>query len=281
MTANSLSRCLCLAIVLVTGNQAVSAKEPLKIYIETDLEGASGVYKFSQTREKDSSLNLAACRYLMDDIAAVVRGLRAAGVQKITILDGHGNQAFIPDYMVPGATYITGLPRPRGEVGLDASYSGFILLGLHAMMGTSDGVLSHTQSSRGENRYWYNGVESGEIAQSSAIAGHYGVPTIMVTGDEATCREAHKFLGVECVTVAVKRGLAREAAELYPFGETREALYEGAKRAVEAIPRCKPFHLQLPIKAKKQWLSFDAQNPTGKLMTKEGEIPDMLHILDF
>ena len=281
MAVKFLSRCLCLAIVFAVGHQTLSAKEPLKIYIETDLEGASGVYKFSQTREKDSPLNLAACRYLMDDIAAVVRGLREAGVQKIIILDGHGNQAFIPDYMVPGATYITGLPRGEVEPGLDASCSGFILLGLHAMMGTRDGVLHHTQSSRGENRYWYNGVESGEIVQSSAIAGHFGVPTIMVTGDEATCREARKFLEPHCVTVAVKRGLARESAELYPFQETRKALYEGGKRAVAAIPQCKPFRLQLPIKAKKQWLSFDAQNPKGKLLTKEGEIPDMLHILDF
>lgn len=222
MAVKFLFRCLCLAILLAAGGPGLSAKEPLKIYIETDLEGASGVYKFSQTREKDTPLNLAACRYLMDDIAAVVRGLRAAGVEKIVVLDGHGNQAFIPDFMVPGATYITGKPRSGHKPGLDGSYAGFIMLGLHAMMGTPDGVLCHTQSSRSENRYWYNGVESGEIAQSSAIAGHYGVPTIMVTGDEATCREARKFLGEHCVTVAVKRGLTREAAELYPFEETRK-----------------------------------------------------------
>jgi D-amino peptidase len=282
MALKFLRQCFCVAAALAAGQCVLFAKEPQKIYIETDLEGASGVYKFSQTREKDSPLNLAACRYLMDDIAAVVRGLRAAGVERIVVLDNHGNQTFIPDYMSPGATYITGDPRPGGhEPGLDASYSGFILLGLHAMMGTADGVLCHTQNSRSENRYWYNGVESGEIVQSSAIAGHYGVPTILVTGDEATCREARKFLDPHCVTVAVKRGLARESAELYPFEETRRALYEGAKRAAAAIPLCKPYSLRLPIKAKKQWLVFDAQNPNGKLMTKEGEIRDMLHILDF
>ena len=72
----------------------------------------------------------------------------------------------------------------------------------------------------------YNGVESGELAQNAAIAGYYGVPAIMVNGDEATCREAKKFFGDNCVTVAVKRGLAREAAVLYPFEETRKALYD-------------------------------------------------------
>ena len=280
MGVNGWLRWVCVAGALAAVGQAVDGKEPLKVYIDTDLEGASGVYKFSQTREKDSPLNLAACRYLMDDIAAVVRGLRDAGVEKIVILDGHGSQTFIPDAMVRGATYITGLPRGEIVGGLDGSYSAVILLGFHAMMGTADGVLCHTQSSRSENRYWYNGVESGEIVQSAARAGHYGVPTVMVTGDEATCREARKFLDPHCVTVAVKRGVARESAELYPFEETRQALYEGAKRAVAAISQCKPFKLQLPIQAKKQWLSFDAQHPKGTLKTKEGVIPDMLHILD-
>lgn len=271
----------CFAVALVVVCAAADKPARLKIYIETDLEGASGVFKFSQTREKDTPLNLQACRYLMDDIAAVVRGLRAAGVEEILVLDGHGTQAFLPEHMEPGAKYITGTPRPGIAWGLDETYAGFIMLGLHAMMGTPDGVLCHTQSSRGENRYWYNGVESGEIVQSSAIAGHYGVPAIMVTGDEATCSEAHKFLGENCVTVATKRGLARESAVLYPFQETRKALYEGAKRAVAAIPQCKPFKLQLPIQVKKEWLLRDAHNPQGKLMTKEGQVADMLHILDF
>jgi len=62
----------------------------------------------------------------------------------------------------------------------------------------------------------------------------------MVSGDEATCREAKKFFEDDCVTLAVKRGLAREAAVLYPFEETRKALYDGAKRAVAAISSCKP-----------------------------------------
>jgi D-amino peptidase len=281
MAIKFLFRSVVAAIVLAAGGHVVSAKEPLKVYIITDLEGASGVYKFTQTREKDTPLNLAACRYLMDDLAAVVRGLRDGGVQQIVILDGHGSQTVIPELMVPGATYITGTPRPGPLTGFDNTYSAMVLVGMHAMMGTADGVLHHTQSSRSENRYWYNGVESGEIAQGAAFAGHYGIPTTLVTGDEAACREARKFLGPHCVTVAVKRGLARESAELYPFEETRKALYEGAKRSVAVIPQCKPYVLQVPIKARKQWLSLDAQNPKGKLMTKEGEIPDALHLLSF
>jgi D-amino peptidase len=195
-----------------------------KIYVVTDLEGISAVYKFAQTRETDTPLARQAREFFMGDLAAVVRGLRAGGATEIVVLDGHGNQALLPELMAPGAKYITGLPRPEAFPALDGTYVGVVFLGFHAMMGTPDGVLNHTQASKTENRYWYNGVESGELAQCAAVAGHFGVPAIMVSSDEATCREAENFLGRACVTVAVKRGLARESAMLYPLAETRPKL---------------------------------------------------------
>ncbi|MCX8037784.1 MAG: M55 family metallopeptidase [Candidatus Sumerlaeia bacterium] len=265
-------------LVLFAGS--VWAKTPRKIYVNTDLEGISGVYRWAQTIPTTTPLAIQAREFFMGDLAAVIRGLRDGGATEIVVLDGHGNQALLPHLMVPGATYITGRPRPAFLYGLDESYAGMVMLGFHAMNGTPDGVLHHTQSSRTENRYWYNGVESGELAQNAAIAGHYGVPVIMVTGDEATCREAEKFFGKTCVTVAVKKGIAREAAILYPFEETRKALYEGAKRAMKVIPQCKPYKLELPIKVKTERLVFDASGKS-KLVTKEGTVPDQLHILDF
>jgi D-amino peptidase len=268
----------CCVAALAIGDAAGAAP---KIYIVTDLEGASGVYKFAQSREKETPLGQTAMEYLMGDIAAVVRGLRAAGVGEIVILDGHGSQAFVPHLMEPGAKYITGQPRPGPLYGLDNSFAGMVLLGYHAMMGTPDGVLNHTQSSKSENRYWYNGVESGELAQCGAIAAHYGVPPILVTGDEATCREARKFFGEACVTVAVKQGISREAAVLYPFAETRKALFEGAQKAVAAIPRCKPYQLTYPVRAKKTYLVFEGADKKPRLVTKEGEAADALHLLSF
>jgi D-amino peptidase len=229
----------------------------------------------------------------MGDINAVVRGLRDGGATEILVNDGHGPQTVIPHLIEPGARHLTGKPRPAGRPswGLDESYSGLVQIGAHAMKGTPDGVLNHTQNV--VNRYWYNGVESGEIAQAALIAGYYGVPTIMVTGDEAVCREAKKFFGDNCVTVPVKQGIARYAAILYPFDETRQALYSGARKAMEVIKLCKPYTLEMPIKAKKEYLS---PNPSikeylekestpdywkSKLLTKEGIIKDVLQIYSF
>ena len=274
-----MNRLTFIIVMLFTSFTSLTAQ--IKIFIETDLEGVSGVFNFTQTREKGSPENLKACEYFMADLAAVVRGLRDGGADEIVIIDGHGNQAMVPHLMVPGAVYVTGKPKPDGNHwNLDKSFSGIVMFGFHAMNGTKDGVLHHTQSSKTENRYWYNGVESGELAQTAIIAGHFGVPPILVTGDVATCREAVKFFGNNIVTVTTKEGLSREAAALYPFLETHKALYEGAKKAISAIPNCKPYIVSTPIKARMEYLDFDPSLPKPRLVGKEWIISTALQLLD-
>ncbi len=277
---NCIAKFIPLLVVCLMNAEIVSAQ--LKIYVNTDLEGISGVFNFTQTREKGSPENLLACEYFMEDMAAVIQGLRDGGATEVVVLDGHGNQAVVPHLMVPGATYITGRPRPgAGNLTLlDSSFAAMVMIGFHAMNGTPDGVLCHTQSSKTENKYWYNDIESGELVQNAVIAGYYGVPLVMVTGDKATCREANHFFGDKIVTVATKRGLSREAAELYPFEETRQALYEGAKKAVSVISQCNPYTLQFPVKAKKQQVVQDTGSSEPKMVTTEKIITDALHILD-
>jgi len=268
------------AFIALTASTQLSAQ---KIYVNTDLEGISGVYKFAQTREKDTPLNIQACEYFMGDLAAVIRGLRDGGAREIIVLDGHGSQCVIPHLMEPGARYVTGLPRPgAGNLSeLDSTFDAMVMIGFHAMMGTPDGVLHHTQSSRTENRYWYNGVESGELVQNALIAGHYGVPLIMVTGDEATCREARHFFGEKIVTVATKKGFSRESALLYPFEETRKALYDGAKRAMSIIASVKPYKIEMPAKVKMEYKNPAEGNASPEVVTVEGVASDALHILQF
>ena len=89
-----------LIFLLFLAVTSVSAQK--KIYILTDLEGVSGVYKFSQTREKDTPQNIKACEYFMDDLSAVIRGLKEGGATEILVIDGHGNQCVIPHMMEPG-----------------------------------------------------------------------------------------------------------------------------------------------------------------------------------
>ena len=271
-------------MLLMTLVIVVKSSDAQKIYVITDLEGASGVYKWEQVDHKDDRLNLEACEFFMSDLSALVRGLRDGGATEVFVFDGHGLQSILPRLLIPGAKYLTGLPRPPGLLGIDSSFAGVVLLGFHAMKGTEDGVLNHTQNSRSEARYWYNGVESGEIAQDGAKCGFFGVPPIMVTGDVATCREATKFFGKNCVTVAVKEGIAQQSAILYSLEDTRKAIYDGARKAIAAIPKCKPYVLKTPIRAKMTYYDHDASNldariPKPQLITKEWIIngePDFL-----
>lgn len=242
----------------------------MKIYIVTDLEGATGVFKFRQTREKDSPEFREAMRLLMGDVAAVATGLREAGAREIYVLDGHdGGDNFIPECMVSGVRYITGWPRSGVLHGLDGSFAGCVLLGYHAMNGTSDGVLHHTQSSLSEAKYWYDGVERGEIYQCAVMAGHFDVPVILVTGDEAACREARATLGDDLPTVAVKRGISREAAILLSPDDTRPLLIEGARRAVEAIPRLRPYKVSLPMKLRIRRRSPEGGSPDSPYFVEQ------------
>ena len=253
----------------------------MKIYIATDLEGATCVFNFRQTLDKESQQYREAVTFLMGDIAAVAAGLKEAGADEVCVMDGHsGGDNFLPEHMVPGVRYITGRNRPTPFALLDESFDGMILLAYHAMNGTPEAVLHHTQSSRQEAKYWYDGVERGEIYLCAVIAGHYDVPVMLVTGDEATCREARQTLGEDLPTVAVKRGLSRESAVLIAPEQTYDMLKQGARAAVAALPNLKPYKIKLPVRVKTRCLAGEAgslENPY--YYERETEVDDPLEII--
>jgi len=218
----------------------------MKVFIFSDLEGISGVCRFVQTGE-DGPRYEDARRLLMGDINACVDGLLDAGVDQVVVRDGHGKPYnLVAEMMHPKATHIVGgwYGRPLG--GLEPDCDAVILLGHHAMAGTPKAVLCHTQSLRGD-RYFYNGRETGEIGQEAMIAGHFDIPVIMISGDDAACREAREFLGDGPVVISVKKALAREGAELLAPEVARQKIRAGAAEAVARLPQCKPYKVESPV----------------------------------
>ena len=229
----------------------------MKIYLVTDLEGISGVCVFQQTREPGPAHEQAR-HLLMGDVNAAVQGCLDGGADEVVVLDGHGGGFnFIPEEMHPEATFVTGVQRPRAGCGLDETFDAVLLVGTHAMMGTETGMLHHTQSSKNENRYWYNGRETGEIGQMAIVAGHYDVPVVAVTGDLATCDEAQAFLGEEIVTVSVKDGYSRQCGKLIVPKKARRLIRAGAKEAMTRIQQVHPYVPTLPIEGRLQFCSKD------------------------
>lgn len=237
----------------------------MRVYISTDLEGISGITVWEQVKGAGTWRSQEACRLLMGDVNAVVQGCLDGGGTHVCIMDGHGGGThgfnLIPELMHPGAKYATGRDRPQGDLGLDKNFDCAMLIGYHAMNRTPDGVLAHTQSYPWDDyRYWYNDIECGEIAQSALICGHYGVPVVMVSGDDAACREARRLLGDDLVTVAVKEGYSNQCCRMLPSHVAARRLRAAAAQALSRVAVCKPCTMQLPIR--------------GRLEMVDGKLPE-------
>ena len=124
------------------------------------------------------------------------------------------------------------------------------------MAGTMNGFLDHTQSSQSWFNYSANGRKMGELGQWALVAGHFGVPMLMVSGDERACVEAHEFFApVE--TASVKRGQGRNRAELVDLTEARARIRAAACRAVGLTEAARPFVVTRPLEIRLEYTRTD------------------------
>ena len=217
----------------------------MRIYIHTDLEGISGIDR-AEMVPRESEDYLQSCELLMGDLNAAVDGAFAGGATEVVVLDSHGGGGnFLLDMLDPRAVNDT---RPNGKWWgiMNETFEGTYFIGAHAMAGTMNGFLDHTQSSQSWYNYWVNGRRMGELAQWALVAGHWGVPLVMVSGDEAACAEAHDFFH-PCKTAAVKRAVGRQRAEALPLEEARQRIWQAARDAVAVIPKARPFRPLMPM----------------------------------
>ena len=217
----------------------------MRIYIHTDLEGISGVDR-AEMVPRDSEDYRLSCELLMGDVNAAVDGAFAGGATEVVVLDSHGGGGnFILEMLDPRAQNDTKPNRKWWGV-MDERCDATFFIGAHAMAGTLNGFLDHTQSSLTWYNYWINRRKLGELAQWALVAGNFGIPLVMVSGDEAACMEAHGFFS-PCKTAAVKRGVGRQRAEALPLEEARERIRRAAQEAMAIIPQARPFSPQRPL----------------------------------
>ncbi len=132
---------------------------------------------------------------------------------------------------------------------VDSSFDAAILLGHHAMAGVEDGVLAHTFSSISIKDMWLNGRRIGEIGIESLQIGTYGVPVVLVSADEAGCREAIEWLG-DVEVAATKRGLGtHQAISLHP-ADACDLIRTKTKLALQRLSDFKPFTMDGPLELK-------------------------------
>ena len=237
-----------IAVALLVATRSFSADGKPKIYLSVDMEGISGIVHGDQV-SSDSREYPATRRWMADDVNAVIAGLLAAGAGEIVVNDSHGSMRNLsPEDLRPEATLISGATKPLGMMaGIDATFAACIFVGYHAEAGSSPAILDHTISGGTVHSVSVNGVEMPELGLNAALAGSYGVPVIMLSGDAAACGQATALLGNGVVTVAVKQALNRTAAMLLPLTEARKRLEQGSREALLRLPRLKPFRLTPPF----------------------------------
>ena len=156
---------------------------------------------------------------------------------------------------------INGESRPFWLPYLDESCDATGVIGAHSKAETASGTLCHTMS--GAIRNWsLNGISMGEMGLQAAIAGHYGVPFVLVTGDLHACREMEELIpGV--VTCPVKVGMSRFSARTMPPTRAREAIREASEHARAAVGQVAPLKLESPITFVDERVeaTWDEENP--------------------
>jgi D-amino peptidase len=127
--------------------------------------------------------------------------------------------------------------------GVDAGFDAALFVGYHAMGGSRHAIIDHTYTSM-VHEVRLNGQPVGELAINAALAGTYGVPVAMVSGDQALAAEANALLGT-VEAVIVKHAVGRFAARSVHPGESCRRIREGATAALRRPHR--PYVLSTPI----------------------------------
>ena len=224
----------------------------MRILIMCDMEGVSGIVTWDQVNGGKPQYE-AGRRLYTEEINAAVRGAYAGGATDVVVVDCHGAggdwqfNSLLPELIDERCTWVAHHPWSRYTELLESGCDACLLVGMHARAGTPDGVLCHTISTTKWRNLWFNTDLVGETGINAALCGHYGVPIVLVTGDEATCGEARDLIGPGLTTVAVKRGLTRYSAVQIPPVRARRMIEDGACTALRQIHSVQPYRPGSPM----------------------------------
>lgn len=217
----------------------------MNVLISVDMEGIAGVATSEHTSPNHKEYER--FRKLMTAEAnAAIEGALAGGADQVVVNDSHGSMTnILAEELKPAAMLISGSPKPFGMMqGISSDIDAVFFVGYHAASGTGAAVLEHTYTRR-IIELQLNEQEVGEAGLNAALAGAYGVPVVLVTGDKAVTEEARALLG-NIETVAVKAGITRTATRSLHPEVARKQIREAAERALKL--NVAPFVVSTPVK---------------------------------
>lgn len=245
----------------------VAAQPRKSILLITDAEGVAGICRQDQTDPNSAELRA----LLTGEVNAAVDGFLEGGIEDVYVWDGHDGSATLSALTIhPKARLIIGgLGR---TMTLERGYSAVGFLGQHSMAGVRAGIMAHSYSSLGIQNLRLNGRNVGEIETRTALAGHFNIPVIFLSGDRAATEEL-KAIAPDAETVAVMEGLARHVCVSLSAEMSRQAIRAAARRAAARMGQAKPYRINGPVTIEIEYttrnsLRLDATHALG------GEVVD-------
>jgi len=207
----------------------------MKLLMAVDMEGISGVINWDQVNPGKSEWQRFR-RIMTEDVNAAIVGAMEAGVDEVIVSDGHWNSDnIIIELLDSRARLNAGVTKVDAMVqGIDEGVDAVFFVGFHARAGTQTAVLDHTWSNATIANVWINDILVGETGLNAAVCGHFDVPVLLISGDQAVAQEAKDLIpGIH--TVVVKQAHGRFAANCLHPKEAQNLIKEGAKFAVQAF----------------------------------------------
>ncbi len=207
----------------------------MNIYVSTDMEGAAGVTHPAQCRPNHADYGRFR-RILTYEVNAAVEAAVAGGATRVLVNDAHLTMTnLLLEELHPAAELISGSNKLLGQMeGIDATFDGVFFVGYHEGDGQGDGIINHTLMSGALRRVRVNGEEVDEAGLNARIAGAFGVPVLLLTGDDRVCATARAaFPGVE--TAVVKRAIDRLSGQHLPVTAARDLIRERAAAAMARL----------------------------------------------
>jgi len=250
------------------------------------MEGISGVVNWDQV--EPGHFEYARFRRVMThDVNSAIQGACEAGATEIVVTDGHhSGYNILIEELDKRAHLNSGLGTALLSMmqGLDATVDGVFFIGYHARAGSSPAVLDHTWGG-GILNVWLNDVLVGEHGLNAALAGHFHVPVILVSGDQTACAQTIDLIG-DLEAVVVKKATGRYSAECLHPDQAQEAIRSGAYRAVARLAggdSPKPFVVGEPINLVIEFSRTDQAQRAGRFQdaltegrTVSVTVPDLL-----
>ncbi len=231
-------------IILLATNLSANNK---KIFISADLEGVVGAVTAEQLGPGGFEYNRFR-EFMTAEVNAAIVAAKAAGATEILVADSHGNgQNLLIEKLPKDVKVIRSWPRPLGMMeGIDSSFDGVIFTGYHSSTDNMEGVRAHTFSSARLTSVKINGIVMTEGSWNAAIAGEFGVPVIMIAGDDAAVNEVKKLIG-NVEGAVVKESISFHSAKSLHPEAAFDLIAEKTSNAMKNIKKYKPYRIKGPL----------------------------------